>query len=357
MAASTKYNLPAATLALIVLVIMVALYGIDKFLAVQEHNELEQEASSHCKAGQELMKEGKPRQAIVDFARAHAIDRSNREYQLSLATAQLADGQLSAARSTLDDVLDEDSNDGRANLLMARLMAKDGHFKDADSYYHRAIYGEWPPNSSSPTAKARLELANMLVDHGSNQELLSEVLLLDNEPAQDLATKKQIAALFLRGRSAQHAADAYRRLISEDPSDAYIFVGLGQAEILAGNYHAAENAFLNALRRRLDDAHIQAQLEMVAKLATLDPTVRRLSAAEKYRRSVAIRDLARNELNACFPNAAPVKPEKIQGPVNNEMAEARLDEAEQLWKHRQEDCREPASPRDPLPLLMKKLAQ
>ena len=187
--------------------------------------------------------------------------------------------------------------------------------------------------------------------------MLSELLLLENEPALDLATKKQIAAMFLRAGSAERAADAYRGLIREDRNDADNFVGLGQAEILDGDYRAAENAFLGALRRRLEDPRIQSQLQMVAKLATLDPTVRRLSSAEKYRRSVAIRDLAREELNACLKNAAPVKPEKVVGPMTNEMAEARLDEAEKIWKQREESCKQPASADDPLPLLMKKLAQ
>jgi len=354
---SARSNFPAPTVALIVLVVMTALYGIDKFLAAQERREVMQEAIDHYTAGQKLLNEGKPRQASVDFARAHSLDRANREYLLSLATAQLADTRLSAARATLDEALDEDSNDGRANLLMARLMAQNGHFKDADSYYHRAIYGEWPPNSPTPAAKARLELAHMLAEHGSNQELLSELLLLENEPAQDLATKKQIAALFLRAGSAERSANAYRRLIREDRDDADVFAGLGQAGIMAGNYRLAENAFLDALRRRLDDPRILSQLAMVARLATLDPTLRRLSSAEKYRRSVAILDLAQKELNACLPSFTPAKPEEIPGPINNEMAEARLDEAEKLWKQREEACKQPPLPDDPLPLLMKKLSQ
>jgi Tfp pilus assembly protein PilF len=334
-ASSPQSHLPAPTLALIVLAVMAALYGIDKFLAAQESNEMAQAASGHYAAGQNLLKAGKAHPAVDEFARAHAIDRTNREYLLSMATADLSDHQLAAARSALDDALDADSNDGRANLLMARLMAQDGHFKDADSYYHRAIYGEWPTNAPGAVAQVRLELAGMLAEHGGNQELLSELLLLQNEPEQDLATKKQIAALFLRARSAEHAADAYRRLIREDRDDADVFVGLGQAEILGGNYHLAENAFLGALRRRLDDPKIQSQLGMVAKLATLDPTVRRLSSAEKYRRSAAILGLIQDELKACSGSAAPAKVERIQGPITNEMAEARLDQAETLWKQRE----------------------
>ncbi len=361
MSPANKSHLPAPTLALIVLAVMGVLYGIDKFLAAQEQSEVDGEASGDYTAGRKLLHEGKSRSAVENFARAHALDRNNREYLLALATAQLADHQLDAAHTTLDEALEEDSNDGRANLLMARLMVEGGHFKDADSYYHRAIYGEWPTNLPSPTAKARMELTDMLADHGSGQELLSELLLLANEPSQDLATKKKIAALFLRAGAAQRAADAYRSLIREDRQDADVFVGLGQAEILAGDYHAAENAFLNALRRRLDDPRIQSQLGLVAQLATLDPTVRRLSSAEKYRRSVAILDLAQQELNACLHNApapaAPAQPQKVSGAINNEMAEARLDEAEKLWKQREQDCSQPSAADDPLRYLMKKLAQ
>jgi tetratricopeptide (TPR) repeat protein len=357
MPASVKSNPSAPVLVLIVLAVMIALYGVDKFLAAQEKSELEQEASSHFAAGQKLLNDGKPHQAIADFARAHSLDRTNREYLLSLAAAQLSDNRLSDARAILEETLDEDSNDGRANLLMARLMAQDGHFNDADSYYHRAIYGAWPSNLPTQTAKVRLELANMLAEHGGNQKLLSELLLLQNEPAQNVATKKQIAALFLKAGSAERAADAYHRLIREDRDDVDIYVGLGQAEILAGNYRLAENAFLDALRRRLNDSHIQSQLAMVARLATLDPTLRRLSSAEKYRRSVAILDLVQNELHVCLPNAPPPKPDKTRGPINNEMAEARLDQAEELWKQRDEACKQPPLPDDPLPLLMKKLSQ
>lgn len=110
-------------LALIVLAVVVALYGVDKLLAAQEHSELDQEASSNFATGQKLLNGEQPHQAIGNFARAHNLDRTNREYLLSLATAQLADKQLFAARAILEETLDEDSNDGRANLLMARLLS------------------------------------------------------------------------------------------------------------------------------------------------------------------------------------------------------------------------------------------
>ena len=123
MSPSVRSALPAPTLAVIVLALMVGLYGIDKFLAAQEQAEVAQEARNHYAAGRTWLHAGRTQEAVVDFARAHTLERSNREYLLALATAQVADHQLATAQDTLSEALEEDSNDGRGNLLMARALA------------------------------------------------------------------------------------------------------------------------------------------------------------------------------------------------------------------------------------------
>jgi Tfp pilus assembly protein PilF len=354
---ASKPIIPAPTLAIIVLLVMIALYGIDKFLASQEQAELDMEARSHYAEGQKLLQEGHARAAVLNFSRARALQRSNREYRLSLAAAQLADHQAAAARETLGDLLAEDSNNGRANLVMARILVSESRFQDADAYYHRAIYGEWPANLTAEQQKVRLELANMLADHSSSQELLSELLLLASSPRLDYAIEKQIAQLFLQAGSASHAADLYHHCLSEQPDDIDAHLGLGQAETLAGNYRSAENAVMSALHRKPYDAHIQAQLRLVVKLASLDPTSRRLSTAEKYRRSERILTLVQDQLQACLLDGKRPPPPSLQGPPTNEKAEACLDEAETLWKQHHHSCAQPAAADDPLPILMKKLSQ
>ena len=350
--------IPAPTLIVIIAAVMAALYGIDRFLAAQEQSEVDQEASRDYTEGRMLLNQQKPHQAAEAFARAHALNRGNREYLLALADAQTADRQFANARDTLNESLESDSNDGRANLLMAHLMAAEGKFKDADFFYHRAIYGEWPSDALKEAAAARLQLVDMLAQHGNSQELLSELLLLQIQPDEPLALKQRIAALLLKAGSPERAAAAYRDLIKEDRNDADLFVGLGEAETVLGNYRAAENAYLDALRRRMNDPRIQAQLSLVGRIAALDPTLRRLSMAEKYRRSTQIEEMAQNELNACMPNQPTPEPSKpVQGEITNDMAEAQLDQAEKVWRERQQSCNRPPAPDDPLPFLMKKLAQ
>ena len=97
----------------------------------------------------------------------------------------------------------------------------------------------------------------------------------------------------------------------------------------------------------------------------LDPTPRRLPTIEKYQRGGHLVELAAAALRAC---AAPAKPvtdllaeadrvgtQKPHGVVSNEMSEARLSLAEQLWRARAETCRPASQPDDPLQIIMEKL--
>ena len=345
-------------LILIVAVVMMGMYGIDKFLAGKERNEVGQDARLSFMAGERLLREGKPHEAVLNFGRAHALERSNPDYQIALASAELAEGRIDTARNTLDDVLQDDSNNARANLLMARVMVANQAFSAADSYYHRAIYGAWPANSERERANIRLELADLLAKQGANQELLSELLLLQNEPATDPDREARVAALFLQAGTASRAADAYRALIRRDPDNAAAFAGLAQAEMLHGDYRTARSACRSALRINPGDASLRGQQEMVERLTNLDPTPRHLSSAEKYSRSLEILTLVKDELRACTHDIAPVAtPPQPKGPITNEMAESVLQNAERLWRARSDSCKQPPEPFDPLPVLMKKLSQ
>jgi thioredoxin-like negative regulator of GroEL len=332
-------------LILIVAAIIAGMYGVDKFLAEQERKELQQDARRLDLSGRQFLRQGKPREAVTSFSRAHALERSNRDYETSLAEAQLAAGDAANARNTLEEVLQDDSNDARANLLMARVMAATGRFPDADSYYHRAIYGTWPPKSESERTAARLELADLLARRGRSEELLSELLVLQSDPYATDAGK--IAALFLQAGSANRAADAYRALIRQNPHDAAAHAGLAAAELSRGNYHAA--------RTEYRAAGLERQEAFAQRLASLDPIPRGLTSAEKYNRSLEILNLVTAELTACAPSAAlPAAPPKPKT-ITNELSESLLQNAERLWRARSNYCKQPPEPFDSLPVLMKKL--
>jgi tetratricopeptide (TPR) repeat protein len=359
---------PAATLATVG--IMIGLYGVDKSLASLETKEVNAEARGRYVAGRKLLDAGKSQLAVEDLRRAHSLNRTNREFELALAEAQLAAGRPEDAEQTLQEALESNSNGGRANLLMARVRMAQDRFDDAIAFYHRATYGSWADKSGADRTKARLELADQLAKRDRPRELLAEVLLLDNAAQGDPALAKKVAALYLEAGSAARAEAAYRMMVRENPKDADAYEGLGQAELRMGEYRAAHSAFTAALRYRPDDPEAALHVRLADRLAELDPTSRRLGSEEKFRRSQEILYLAENETLDCLkgrtvPNqlhdllaaAAKLRGEKISKTPSNEAAEARLEVAVQLWKERLQACGNAPSPDDPLPIVIRKVEQ
>ncbi len=94
------------------------------------------------------MQRGENAEAIERIKDAIAIERGNRDYLRTLAQAQFAAGKTADAESTLTELLQSDSTDGLANLIMGRVMVKEGRSAEAISYFHRAMYGHWNENAA-----------------------------------------------------------------------------------------------------------------------------------------------------------------------------------------------------------------
>ena len=365
-----RRGLPVQGVAAVVLLLLIALYSVDQFLARLEQREVGAEGRRLYAVGQKLLTQNRIPGAIDAFARAHALERSNRSYAIALASSQMAGRQIEASRNTLTEILQRDSNYAPANLLMARTMVQDQRYREADSYYHRAIYGTWPENQSQERLKTRLEVADMLAAHGGSYELLSEALLLQNTSGNDPAILKHVAALLLQAGSPGRAALVYRSLLRVAPSDRDAYAGLARAEILDGNYGAAHLALVKAFTHSPNAAELRREMDLAGRLLSLDPTPRHLSSAEKLRRSDEILTLARQEILGCLGSqtASPVLAqelddagkllaEKLRGAATNERAEMRLSQAERLWRARPPLCVPAASQDDPIALLLKKIGQ
>ncbi|MFZ0594631.1 MAG: tetratricopeptide repeat protein [Bryobacteraceae bacterium] len=361
-----------ALIAVIALVIA-ALSTIDKFLADAQQRSDQRLAHRSYVAGLRLLNAGKANEAVEAFRKAHALDRGNMDYEVDLITALTAAGKLDRAELLTKEVLERDPNDGRANLAAAHLMIKRGRIADAESYYHRAVYGDWPDNPAAHRVSVRMELADFLAAHGEGQELLAELLPLQEEAGKDPATLRHLARLFLVAGAPTRAADEYRVLIKQNHNDGAAYAGLGRAELQSGEYQLAHEAFLAAAARTPNDPSIRRELDLASTLEGLDPTSRKLTSTEKYRRSRQILDLARSDLQRCatshagtnssdagqlLASAGNLATSKMPATINNEMAEGVLSLAEKLWQARFKICGASASPdEEPLRLIVEKLAR
>ncbi|HWB96475.1 MAG TPA: tetratricopeptide repeat protein, partial [Bryobacteraceae bacterium] len=260
-----RRTLQTPGVAIVVLVLMIFLYSVDRFLAGLEHREVAAEGRRLYAAGQQLLKENRIPEAIDAFERARALERSNRNYSIALATAQLAGKQIEDARTTLNTILFQDSNYAPANLLMARTMVADQRYHEADSYYHRAIYGTWPNDQSQQRLNARLEVADMLAAHGGSYELLSEALLLQNTSGNTPAILKHVAGLLVQADSPARAAEVYQSVLRLNPRDMESYAGLARAEIQDGNYSAAHLALVKGFLHAPNDVNLRKEMELAGK--------------------------------------------------------------------------------------------
>jgi thioredoxin-like negative regulator of GroEL len=353
-----------------IIFVIAALSFIDSILEKTERQDVEGQAQQAHLEGARLIKQGKLSQGIELLRKAHALERANTLYELDLIDALITAAKTEEAEPLMNEIMLREPDDGRANLSAARLMLEKGKTADAISYYHRAIYGEWPQNAPAKRVAARLELAHLLVSSGRNTELLAELLPLQEEvkPKQGgnaAAIQKELGHLFLMAGSPSRAAASYQTLIDHNPKDSDAYAGLGASQLELGQYREAHAAFLVALRYKPEDPSIRRRLDLSNALTELDPTPRR--------RSLHILQLAYDDRNKCVAKRPGVPPaetaqllsaahdvlsRKLPPNATNELSEGVLGIAEKIWQTRVKACGASVSPdEEPLRLIIEKLAQ
>ena len=357
-----------ATMSLVFLAIA-AIFVADTFLAKTERAESYVEAARLFRQGQDLLLRGENAGAIERIKDALVIERGNRDYLLTLAQVQLTAGKTADAEATLTEVLQSDSTDGLASLIMGRVLVKEGRFVEAISYFHRAVYGHWNQDSTENQLRARFELIDLLAQRSSKEELLAELLPVEDDAPRDLKTRIRLGRLFLLAGSSARAADILRGIVHDAPSNADAYAGLGEADFARGNYRTAQRDFQTALRLTPEDQASRQRLDLCNELLLLDPTTHGLSQEEHFRRSLKLVELTLGETSQCvgqnpspelqglLDNAAMALRGHVRAARQSEFSESNLDLAEQLWQARKKECKSPPVADSPLALVLARIAQ
>ncbi|MGA2327205.1 MAG: tetratricopeptide repeat protein [Bryobacteraceae bacterium] len=354
----------------LVFLAMAALFAIDTFLAKMERSEKRAEAQRIFAEAQRLAAEERTTEAIERFRSGLSIARDDQDYELALARALVTAGRLADAQAVVNEALQRAPTSGAANLTMARIFAQQGNTADAFSYYHRAIYGRWKDSAADQRLQVRLELVDFLARQGDKGELLAELLRLQDEVAGDRAVRERIGHLFVAAGSPARAAGIFRELLRQQPQDAGAYAGLGEAEFAEGRYRAAQTHFQVALRLRPDDTKTQNRLELCGEVLALDPTLRGLSAGERYRRSLRLVSRALESVSQCLGSVSPPSVReladnaqrtlggRIRASQMDNATEANLELAEQLWQAGRKECKQVVTDaEEPLALVLAKVSQ
>ena len=270
------------------------------------------------------------------------VIRRTGEYHLAFAQSLRGNGRIEESKAALRNLLDQLPTYGAANAEFARMISGEGDWAQASWYYHRALYGEW--NESADLRPLRFELADLLVQHGATEQLLAEVLMLEATGGRALDAR-HMAQLLLAAGDWSRAEREYQTLLKETSDDPGLLVGLARARFGAGKYIAAQRSFDRALRSGAKSDSVQRELQLVVTLNQLDPTLRRLPASEKHRRSHQLVSLLLQPLVACSPENKQV----VDGTsalashqrLRNAFAasEADLELFEELWTNRNSICK------------------
>ena len=268
-----------------ILALIGGLFLLDVFLARIDREESRAHAANLYADGRSLLAARHARDAADRFASAVALDRTNVAFQVGLAEAMLADGRPREAEKTLQGVLDHAETDGAANLLMARVLTRQGRPNEAKQFYHRAIYGRWGSDSIAERRAVRLELIALLDRQHARRELLAELLPMQAETPDSGELRRRLGLLFIRAGAPDRGAEILRAILHDSPNDVEARAGLGEAALAEGDFGTARSNLAAAARRRSGDSTIARRLQLADSAQAMDPMQRGIGRRVRVERS------------------------------------------------------------------------
>jgi tetratricopeptide (TPR) repeat protein len=355
----------------VVFVIMMSLFVFTGFLARAYRATRQEKALQQFQAGQQLAEHGQYSEAIEQYRAALALSHDNDEYRQALALALVALGRTREAEAYLLDLLRNEPANGVANLTLARIYAQKGESEDTETYYRRAIYGLWPDNPAEHRVQARLELVELLIRQRAYMRAQAELLQLADEIPDDPRMKKRLGRLFLTVHSPAQAATLFQEVRRANSKDAEAAAGLGDALFERGDYLGAQAAYRDAVRHDPQDLQSHMQLELVTDVLSLDPSLRRISSAERYRRSQTLVERTLAAVDQCLSGISGLAPETTEALEtarklvakrtrqrrSSEATDSNISLAEQLWQAGKSSCGGSLAPVKALSLVLEKLSK
>jgi chloride channel protein, CIC family len=322
--------------------------------------------------GQELLRQGRDQEAIDQLRNALVVTRTPAA-RLALGDALVTADRLEEAGIYFREVLRNDPASGRANLGLARVLARQGDTNAAVLHYGRAGVGTWPNQAETHRVDTRFELAELLARTGSRNQAVAQLLEIEREASQDVGALKRAGRMFLDLGAPEHAAEVFRGLLKASPRDADAVAGLGEASFLQADYASALTFFRQARQLVPTDAAVAQRLSLCEQIAALDPTRRGLKARERYDRSLKLVAGALARVDQCVaasPNAdlgpsvsqlretaSSVLHARWRPPSYADAAEQNINLASQLWEAGRTACSQAGDRTDPVGMVLDRLAR
>lgn len=279
------------------------MYLVTLAVAQHVHADSLRDAAEWHRRGISAMREQRLEEAIAALHRAVSLNRDERSYVLTLATALASARQLPAAERALLAIRQSGPEDPAVNIELARLAARRNDFDTAVRFYRNAIYAPW--TSAGGPRDVRAELIQFLLSRGETARALPEILATTTDLPDTIHHRLQVAGWFAAAGEERRALDQYRRVLRLDANNRAALDGAGLAAFALGDYAAAIRYLRST--RSLEGAHAREVAELVV---ARDPLVPGIGTSERRRRSQSALQHVRSRLDSC--SAAEVPAEMIQ---------------------------------------------
>jgi tetratricopeptide (TPR) repeat protein len=246
------------------------------------------------------MREKRLEDAVAYLHRAVSLNRDDRSYALTLATALASAGQLSAAERALLAIRQSGPEDPAVNIELARLAARRNDFDTAVRFYRNALYAPWT-SAEGPRA-VRAELIQFLLSRGETARALPEILAATTDLPDTIHDRLQVAGWFAAAGDERHALDQYRRALRLEADNRAALDGAGLAAFALGDYTRAVRYLRST--RSLQAAHAREVAELVL---ARDPLVAGIGTNERRRRSQSALHHVRSRLETCSAAGVPAE--------------------------------------------------
>lgn len=278
--------------------LLVPAFALTAFTTRAYRLEQQRLAAESSEQGERALREGRPDEAVTDLRTAMSL-APTRARRLRLAQALGAARRDAEARAHLLTLRDSKPGDGVINLELARLAARADAAPVAARYYRDAIDGAWATAPDMHRRKARLELANLLVRHGTAAQAEAELIALAADLPSDAALHVQVGGLMMQVQQMRRAFDLYGAALRLDPANPRAMQGAGEAAYRLGNYITARRYFSAVADAEPGNTHVAGRLETINAVLALNPFRRGLAARERARRAVLALEIASKRLAAC----------------------------------------------------------
>ena len=295
------------------------------------------------RTGQELLRQGRAEEAVMDLRRALAMAPDKAATRTSLGLALADAGLTGEARPYLDEAVNRDPNDGPVLAALAEVHRKEGDRTGALQRYTRALAARWPVEEAGRKTRAQFEQAQLLVEAGRRPEAVSRLLQLAAEPALDLALARSSAEAIRVWGSTEQAESAYRTLLDRFPADTSAWVTLGDIQFARNQETAALASYQQALKTEPDNQKARAMEQAVTTVLAIDPNARGLSFSERAKRWDEILGRVVDKAGSCEVNIAEAKALLGQRTSTLRTLDAKIAVIRKTWDAAAADCRQDAA--------------